>query len=94
MVTNLEDLCLPYCHCFNSAGGMNYSYLKKTAFVRLGIILYGLKPDYNFQMPNFIKTALEWKSTISMIKWIDAGESVGYGRTFIAIKNEGGNRMY
>lgn len=50
VVDNVSDLNLLFIHCYNSAGGLNY--LKDDIFnqsigniVRLGIILYGLKPD-------------------------------------------------
>lgn len=80
----LNDLKLPYIHCMNSAGGLwckPYGNL-----VRLGIILYGLKPDYTNSLPKGIKPVLEWKSVISMIKTLQPGETVGYGRTFTAQK--------
>lgn len=84
----IKDLNLPYIHCYNSAGGL--FYLEDNDFnkeigkiVRLGIILYGLKPDSNNIIPNGIKPAMSWKSVISMVKNVPAGESIGYGRTFV-----------
>ena len=76
----VNGLKLPYIHCMNSAGGMwcePYGNL-----TRLGIILYGLKPDYTNTLPTGIKPALEWKSVISMIKKVRPGETVGYGRAY------------
>ncbi len=78
----VSDLRLPYIHCMNSAGGMRmppYGNL-----VRLGIIMYGLKPDPSLHLPAGIKPALSWKSVISMIKNVRTGETIGYGRTFTA----------
>lgn len=84
----IKDLHLPYIHCYNSAGGL--SYLEDNDFnkeigniVRLGIILYGLKPDTSYILPEGIKPAMSWKSVISMVKIVPAGEFIGYGRTFI-----------
>lgn len=84
----IKDLNLPYIHCYNSAGGL--FYLENNDFnkeigniVRLGIILYGLKPDSNNIIPEGIRPAMSWKSVISMVKNVPAGESIGYGRTFI-----------
>lgn len=81
------DLNLPYMHCCNSAGGL--FYLKDDEMfrhigrvVRLGIILYGLKPDDNNELPDGIEPAMEWKSQISMVKDVHSGETIGYGRTY------------
>ncbi|MCQ2246594.1 MAG: alanine racemase [Bacteroidaceae bacterium] len=85
---NIKDLNLPYMHCYNSAGGLYY--LEDNDFnatigniVRLGIILYGLKPDRSNVIPKGIKPALTWRSVISMVKDVPQGQSIGYGRTFI-----------
>ncbi len=51
--------------------------------MRLGIGLYGLKPDKNISFPDGIKPAITWKSVISMVKRIEEGEGISYGRTFI-----------
>ncbi len=76
----VEDLNIKYCHCLNSAGGV---YLKERYgdFARLGIMLYGLKPSYTNVLPKGIKPCLSWKSYVSMVKTVKAGESIGYGRT-------------
>lgn len=88
IVDNIKDLNLPYIHCYNSAGGLYY--LEDDDFnatigniVRLGIILYGLKPERSNVIPDGIKPALTWKSVISMVKDVPQGQSIGYGRTFI-----------
>lgn len=87
IVDRIQDLNLPYIHCYNSAGGLKY--LENTEFnnkigniVRLGILLYGLKPDKNMMLPLGIEPAMTWKSVISMVKSVPAGQSIGYGRTF------------
>lgn len=88
----VADLKLPYIHCCNSAGGLYY--LKDDAdfegignIVRLGIILYGLKPDNTNQLPKGIQPAMTWKSVVSMVKSVLPGETIGYGRTF-KVKHE------
>ena len=78
----VSDLNLPYVHCMNSAGGLWQEPFGN--LTRLGIILYGLKPDYANSLPSGIKPALEWKSVISMIKTVQQGETIGYGRSFRA----------
>jgi alanine racemase len=87
----LADMHLSYVHCCNSAAGLFYLddspfYDSIGKIVRLGIVLYGLKPDVTNEIPQGIAPALSWKSVISMVKSIQAGESIGYGRTFIADK--------
>ena len=81
----LSDLKLPYCHCMNSAGGLWHNS-ETSCFARLGIILYGLKPDYMNILPYGIKPVLSWKSVVSMIKTVNVGDSIGYGRTYIVNK--------
>ena len=81
----VADLRLPYVHCMNSAGGLFHGTDEKFGEIaRLGIILYGLKPDYLNLLPNGIKPVLTWKSVVAMVKDVHPEESIGYGRTFIA----------
>ena len=81
VVEAVKDLHLPYIHSLNSAGGLwhqdGFSNLN-----RLGIIMYGLKPDYMNSLPAGIEPAMEWKSVISMVKSVHPGETIGYGRTY------------
>ena len=81
VVARVSNLNLD-CHCMNSAGGLwhasNSSYV-----VRLGIILYGLKPDYMNYLPEGIKPALSWKSVVSMVKEVKPGDTIGYGRSYV-----------
>ncbi len=44
---------------------------------RLGIILYGLKPDNTNILPKGIKPVMEWKSVISMIKTVKPDATIG-----------------
>ena len=77
------DLHLEYVHCMNTAGGLRYRS-KYDSVIRLGIMMYGLKPDISLSLPEGIRPALEWRSVVSMIKTVHRGESIGYGRTFTA----------
>lgn len=81
VVETIKELNLPEVHCLNSAGGLWYQ-TGISCFSRLGIILYGLKPDYSNELPAGIKPALTWKTVISMIKTVYPGETIGYGRSF------------
>ncbi len=83
----IQDLQLPYIHCMNSAGGLFWSKEYESSLsrlVRLGIVLYGMKPDIDNELPEGIQPILTWKTVISMIKTVHAGESISYGRTFCA----------
>lgn len=79
--TRVSDLNLS-CHCMNSAGGLWHSS-NSSCFARLGIILYGLKPDYMNILPEEIKPVLSWKSVVSMIKSVQPGDTIGYGRSYV-----------
>ena len=50
--------------------------------VRLGIGMYGYSSNPDFK--ERLNDSIYWKSSISQIKTIQKGDSVGYGRTFIA----------
>lgn len=83
----LKDMELPYVHCCNSAGGLKYlNYCKSNSIVRLGIVLYGLKPDVSNTLPEGIKSPLSWKSVVSVVKTVTIGEYLGYGRTYKVAK--------
>ena len=84
VVDRVNDLDIQFIHCMNSAGGLWSNGYGNLA--RLGIVLYGLKPDYSNELPEGIKPALEWKSVISMIKAVHSGETIGYGRSYMVDK--------
>ena len=52
--------------------------------VRLGIGLYGV--SNNFEEQKYLENVSTLKSVISQIRTIQSGESVGYGRRFLATK--------
>lgn len=80
----VDDLKLSYIHYANSAAGL--WHCNNGNLIRLGIVLYGLKPDYKNILPKGIVPALEWKSVVSMVKTIYPGETIGYGRTYLVKK--------
>ena len=70
-------------HCSNSAA-ICRDFDKKLDMVRPGIIIYGLSPEPKLKnIGNFIPV-MTLKSTVSMVKEINEGETVSYGRTFTA----------
>ena len=76
----VRDLKLPYIHTANSAAGLMHNEFGN--LWRLGIVMYGLKPDISNVLPEGIRPALTWKSVISMIHTADEDTTVSYGRTF------------
>jgi alanine racemase len=86
VMDRVTDLNLLQIHCLNSAGGL-WRQTKYHDIVRLGIIMYGLKPDYQNVLPEGIKPVLTWKSVVSMVKTVKEGETIGYGRTYKTEKN-------
>lgn len=71
----------PICHCCNSAGIINDSN-KHSDLCRPGIILYGLTPSAELNIDKRFSPVMTLKSVVSMVKEIDAGDTVSYGRTF------------
>lgn len=70
-------------HCCNSAASLEYPEFHMD-MVRPGIILYGLAPSKYFIGKYDLKPAMQLKSVISMIKTVEKGATVSYGRTFTA----------
>ncbi|MGJ8660665.1 MAG: alanine racemase, partial [Bacteroidota bacterium] len=70
-------------HVLNSEGLGNYP---EYCFdmVRLGIGMFGI--NSNKAVESSLENVISWKSTISQIKVVNVGESLGYGRSFIADK--------
>ena len=73
----------PIRHILNTSGITNYPEAQYD-MVRLGIGLYGISNDSEEQKE--LENVGALKSIISQIRTIAAGESVGYGRRFIAEK--------
>ncbi|MCX6049907.1 MAG: alanine racemase [Chloroflexi bacterium] len=74
----------PVAHAANSAAllTMPETHLD---LVRTGIALYGLHPDADdTRLPDNFRPALRWKTQVAQVRQIAAGESVSYGREFIA----------
>lgn len=72
-----------YIHCCNSAGTV---VLKENCgnTVRPGIILYGLTPAPDLEIPIDLSPVLSLKSTVGMIKNSEIGNQFSYGRTYKA----------
>ncbi|MFZ5825174.1 MAG: alanine racemase [Bacillota bacterium] len=68
-------------HAANSAGLMLHQP-SHYDLVRAGIALYGLPPAPDVVWPAKLTPALSWKSRIAMLKWVQPGTSISYGRTY------------
>lgn len=73
----------PIRHILNTSGISNYPEAQYD-MVRLGIGLYGVSNDDEEQ--KYLENVGTLKSVISQIRTIEKGESVGYGRRFMAEK--------
>lgn len=74
----------PIAHCANSAATLSCprSHLQ---MVRPGIATYGLHPDVaEARLPQEFTPALTWKAMIAQVTALKPGDSVSYGREFIA----------
>lgn len=70
-------------HCSNSAAILQYPRMHLDA-VRAGIILYGLAPSDALSLDAAFTPAMTFRAVISMVKDVDVGETVSYGRTYTA----------
>lgn len=73
----------PIRHILNTSGISNFSNAQYN-MVRLGIGLYGVSNDPSEQ--KYLENVGTLKSIISQVRTIPAGDSVGYGRRFMAEK--------
>lgn len=72
-------------HCCNTAGTINFPDYHLD-MVRVGLGLYGLNPAANNQDAIQLTPIQTVQTTITHIKDFPAGESVGYGRSYVAEK--------
>ena len=70
-------------HIANSAATLRYDDALFDA-VRCGIALYGISPFGEDPAKDELEPALHWESYLALVKRLEAGESTGYGRRFVA----------
>jgi serine/alanine racemase len=83
-----EGIVLPKKHIQSSYGLLNYPELK-CDYVRIGIALYGVlssNTDKTNLQPD-LRPVLSLKSKVALTREVAVGESVGYGREFVAERN-------
>ena len=82
---NADKLKPDFCHCCNSAA-LLLDDDKHLDICRPGIILYGLSPSGDLKLSKDFLPVMTLKSVVSMVKEINVGDTVSYGRTFTATK--------
>ena len=70
-------------HIANSAAALRLPSSRFEA-ARCGIALYGLSPFGEDPRADRLEPALAWRSYLAQVKRLEAGESAGYGRRFMA----------
>jgi alanine racemase len=70
-----------FIHAANSAGALRLPEARYD-LVRMGIALYGLHPSREYFLPVGFKPALQWKTRVSQVRWLDSGTPISYGRTY------------
>lgn len=77
-----QSLHIPLIHAANSAATLT---LPETHFamVRPGLAIYGLDPSPDVGLPESFRPALSFKTQVAQVKWIPAGECIGYGCTYV-----------
>jgi alanine racemase len=70
-------------HIANSAAALR---LPETRFdaARCGIALYGISPFNGDPAEDGLRPVLSWRSRLAQVRLLQAGESTGYGRRFVA----------
>ena len=78
-----EGINFEYVHCANSAAIINFpsSYFD---MVRPGLVIYGNMPSLNLKGKLDLVPVMSFKTKLVLVKDIEPGMSVSYGRTFVA----------
>lgn len=86
VILALLDKKFEMVHISNSSSSIKYeSEYDFTTHTRLGISLYGLTLDEDM---DFLKNTYQLKTRIASIKKLRAGDKVGYGATYTALRDE------
>ncbi len=72
----------PILHVANSAATLTLPAMHLD-MVRVGIAMYGLRPDANIPPPYPLHPVLSLKSRLGRVRTLPAGASISYGRTYV-----------
>ena len=78
-----EGITFEYQHCANSAALVDHKEYHLN-MVRAGIVLYGLAPSGEIRHLPDLRPVMTLKSVVSHVKTVRAGDSISYGRAFVA----------
>lgn len=70
-------------HAANTAGVARFEEARYD-MVRVGLGLYGYHPGEHGALDDALKPALKFSTRVVHLKWVEAGDSVSYGRTWKA----------
>ncbi len=71
-------------HAANSAAAFRLPAARLSA-ARCGVALYGLSPFGTDPSADGLAPVLSWRSELAQVKRLEAGQSTGYGRRFVAV---------
>ncbi len=80
-------LPIPLQHVANSAATIRFPEFRRGQ-VRAGISLYGLRPDPGMVLPEPMRPVLSVFGRLSRIHELSVGDTVSYGRTYVATQPE------
>jgi alanine racemase len=72
-------------HIANSAAALRLPSARFDA-ARCGVALYGLSPFGEDPAADGLEPALSWRSYLAQVKRLEAGQTTGYGRNFVAAR--------
>lgn len=78
---NKRMVLTKYVHFLNSAG-LAYHNDERSDLARVGIMLYGLKPNGDMALPVDLEPVMELKACVSQVKDVSKGADISYGRTY------------
>lgn len=78
-----RGIVVPLVHLENSAAALSGPRIEGD-LIRVGIALYGLSPSADVPAPAVLRPVLALRSRVARVMSLTPGESVSYGRAFIA----------
>ncbi|MCA1901537.1 MAG: alanine racemase [Candidatus Hydrogenedens sp.] len=85
LLNEFENNGIPYefAHAANSPAIINYPKSHFDA-VRPGLMTYGIWPTKKIKDKDILKPILRWETRVIQVRTLNAGNTIGYGRTFTA----------
>ena len=74
-------------HAANTAAALAFPETRWD-MVRSGIGIYGMHPSEAVRLPDDFEAALAWKSRLTMVKVVEAGQGLSYGHRYVTSRSE------